>query len=143
MKVDRISEIIFSLIVTVLGLLVFVTARGFPELPEGHPGPGLFPAFLGAGLFFCGIMLLVKSLKFQISPASGFEGKWILVISILAAMFIFPFFYRVVGFFIAIAIAILLVGLLMRLKIVSAILTALITTGFIYVIFNQILHVPL
>ncbi|MBK8503317.1 MAG: tripartite tricarboxylate transporter TctB family protein [Saprospiraceae bacterium] len=143
MKVDRISEIIFSVIVTALGLLVFVTARGFPELPEGHPGPGLFPAYLGGGLLLCGILLLINALKFQAFQTSGFEGKWILVVSILAIMVIFPFFYRLVGFFVAIAFAILLVGLLMRLKFISAILTSLITTGFIYLVFNQILHVPL
>ena len=143
MKVDRISEIIFGLIITCLGLFVFIMAKGFPELPEGHPGPGLFPAYLGAGLFLCGILLLINAIRFQNFPTSGFEGKWILVVSILATMFIFPFFYKVVGFFVAIAISILFVGLLMRLKFISAILTALITTGFIYLIFSQILHVPL
>jgi hypothetical protein len=142
-KVNRISEILFSIIVTGLGLLVFITAKGYPELPEGHPGPGLFPAYLGAGLFLCGILLLINALRFQTFQTSGFQGKWILLVSILAAMIIFPFFYRVVGFFIAIAITILLVGLLMKLKFISAILTSVITTGFIYLIFSQILHVPL
>jgi putative tricarboxylic transport membrane protein len=142
-KADRLSELIFSVIVIALGLLVFITARGFPELPEGHPGPGLFPVYLGGGLLFCGVLLLINALKFQTFRTSGFEGKWVLVVSILAIMIVFPFFYRMVGFFIAIAIAILIVGLLMKLKFTSAILTSLITTGFIYLIFNQILHVPL
>lgn len=58
-------------------------------------------------------------------------------------MIVFPFAYNLLGFFPVIAVAILLVGFLLKLRLISALLTSVITTGFIYLIFNQILHVPL
>lgn len=44
------ADLIFSLVILVAGLLVFLKSQAFPDLPEGHPGPGLFPAYIG-GVF--------------------------------------------------------------------------------------------
>lgn len=137
------SDLVFSLVILLTGFMVFIKARHFPELPEGHPGPGLFPSFIGGGLLVCGLLLVVNSLRFQSIRSSGFSGHWIYIFLILLIMVIFPFGYNFLGFFITIALAIFLTGILMRLGILSALLTAGLTTGAIYLIFNQILHVPL
>lgn len=137
------SDLVFSLVILVCGILVFIKAKNFPGLPEGHPGPGLFPSFIGGGLILCGIFLLIYSVRFQSSQSSGFGGRWMPVFFILLLMGLFPLGYQLAGFFVTIALAIFLTGLLMQLKWLSALFASVFTTGAIYLIFNQILHVPL
>lgn len=136
-------DLVFSIIILLTGILVFIKSKGFPDLPEGHPGPGLFPLYIGSGLILCGIFLVINALRFQKASPSDFSGKWLQVLLILLLLFIFPFAYQILGFFIVIAIVVFLIGLLLRLRLISAVITAGLTTGFIYLIFNQILHVPL
>jgi putative tricarboxylic transport membrane protein len=137
------SAALFSFLIIALGVLVFVTSRRFPELPEGHPGPGLFPTLLGGGLIFCGLLLLVSALWSVSNKSIELKGKWTPVLLILAMLAGFPFLVNQIGFLATISIALFLTGMLMRLNILHAGLTALITTGFIYLIFDLILHVPL
>jgi len=137
------SDLIFSLVILTGGLIVLLKARAFPDLPEGHPGPGLFRTYIGSGFLLCGIFLLINALRSQVTINGDFSGTWISVLLILLLIGLFPLGYNFLGFFLTIAISIFLTGLLMRLKILSAVITSAITTGFIYLIFNQILHVPL
>ena len=137
------SDLVFSIVILLTGILVFIKSKGFPDLPEGHPGPGLFPVYIGSGLILCGIFLLINAFRFQKATSSDFSGKWLQVLLILILLFIFPFAYQILGFFIVIAIVVFLIGLLLHLRLISAVLTAVLTTGFIYLIFNQILHVLL
>lgn len=137
------SDLVFSTVVLSIGVLVFFKSKGFPDLPEGHPGPGLFPIYIGSGLILCGIFLLIKALRVQKPVMSDFSGKWLPILFILVLLFIFPYAYQILGFFIVIAIVVFLIGLLLRLRWINAVVTAGLTTAFIYLIFNQILHVPL
>lgn len=143
MKSFKISSLIPGILISGLGLVIILLARRFPELPEGHPGPGLFPVILGWGLVICGLLLMVLSRR-EIQPQiKGLEGRWVPVILILGLMAAFPFLNQMTGFLPAIGIALVLTAFLMKLNPVQAILTATLTTGFIYLIFNLILQVPL
>ncbi|MCB0686876.1 MAG: tripartite tricarboxylate transporter TctB family protein, partial [Saprospiraceae bacterium] len=103
------ADLIFSLVILVAGLLVFLKSQAFPDLPEGHPGPGLFPAYIGGGLFICGLFLFINSFRIKIANRVDFSGSWTPVILILLLMIVFPFAYNLLGFFPVIAVAILLV----------------------------------
>ncbi|NND32350.1 MAG: tripartite tricarboxylate transporter TctB family protein [Saprospiraceae bacterium] len=145
MEKGKTINILTSTFVLLIGILVFIFSRQFPVLPEGHPGPGLFPSVLGGFLILAGVLLLISAFRPRaINDTASFEkGNWRIVLLMLAVIVVFPFLQQFLGFLPALAIAILIVGLLMRLRIVKAILVTLLTTAFIYLIFNQILHVPL
>lgn len=136
-KQDKITGIV----VLVLGLMVFWYARQFPELEEGHPGPGLFPGLIGLLLAISGIILLFWSTSEEVNRS--LSGNWISVFLLLLLMIIFPYVRNAAGFFPAIASVIFLVGLLMRLSLLRALVAAGGATGFIFLIFNKLLHVPL
>ncbi len=139
----KISSLLPGILISGLGLVIILLARRFPQLPEGHPGPGLFPVILGWGLVICGLLLMVTSRRGIQPQIKGLKGRWVSVILILLLMAAFPFLNRVTGFLPAIGTALVLTAFLMKLKPVQAIMTALLTTGFIYLIFNLILQVPL
>ena len=141
MKTNKETHI--GIAVTLLGVFVFFLARKFPELPEGYPGPGLFPTGIGLGFFTMGLLLVYFSFRSSTGDVGKLHGKWIPAIALLIILTLFPFLKDFAGFFISIAIAIFFVGLLMKLDILKSLLTAALTTGFIYVIFDRILHVPL
>jgi putative tricarboxylic transport membrane protein len=143
MKSLKIYALLPGILISGLGLFTILLARRFPELPEGHPGPALFPVILGWGLVICGLLLMVLSQQ-EVQPQTRrLQGQWVSVILILLLLAVFPFLNRVTGFLPAIGIALFLTAFLMKLNLVQATITALLTTGFIYLIFNLILHVPL
>lgn len=132
-----------STIVVLIGILVFISSRQFPAMPEGHPGPGLFPSVLGVFLILSGFVLLSDTFKPGDIPTAFRQGNWRSVLIILSIIVLFPLVQPFIGFLGILSISILAIGLLMRLSLVKSILVSLFTTGFIYLIFNVILHVPL
>ena len=112
-------------------------------MPEGHPGPGLFPGVISIGLVIAGLSLLVNALKGPVGETIFTTGHWKSVLVILSIIVVLPFLQSSLGFLVSIAIATFIVGLLMRISFLKAIIVAVLTSAFIYLIFVQILHVPL
>ncbi len=112
-------------------------------MPEGHPGPGLFPAVIGVCFMLCGVLQLITSFRSSEIDSVGFSGDWIKVLLMFVVILVFPFVKEALGFLPTISICVFVVGLLMRLPVLHAVLAAIGTTGFIYLIFDVTLHVPL
>lgn len=55
------KDTLAGLAVMVLAGSVWLQARNFPALPEGHPGPALFPNVVAAGLFLAGAALVMAT----------------------------------------------------------------------------------
>ena len=136
---DRLNGILFFL----LGAAIFLASRTFPDLPEGHPGPGLFPSIIGillalsgAGIYFSRSQVLIK----------GFADKraeWLYITGILTMILVFPFVYQVGGFFAALFITLVAVTLIFKIIWWRALLIAVITCASIFVLFTKVLQVPI
>jgi len=143
LKALKSVESIIGIIILLIGVFVFITSRQFPPMPEGHPGPGLFPSVIGVCFIICGALQLLSSFRSSEIDSVGFSGDWIKVVLMFVVIFVFPFVKEFLGFLPSISIAVFVVGLLMRLPVLHAVLAAIGTTGFIYLIFDLTLHVPL
>jgi putative tricarboxylic transport membrane protein len=134
-----------------LGIVVWVQSRGFPELPDGHPGPGLFPSVVGIGLFLAGALLIASALRPRGAPPvapservlGGAAAGSARVAAVLVAVAGYPLLQPMLGFVPTIAAVCLLVALLLRARPLPAALTALGGTLLIYLLFTRLLGVPL
>ena len=56
--------------IALLAVAVFVTSRAFPDVPGQKLGASTLPGIVAAGLFVCGLMLVLRSLR-----ASRYAGQ--------------------------------------------------------------------
>jgi putative tricarboxylic transport membrane protein len=132
-----------------LSLAVWFQADRFPNLQDGHPGPALFPKAVAIALLLCGIYLTVEGSRAgpaaaverterePIGPAARRIG------AVLAAIAAYPFAHEAIGFVPTVGAICFLVAVLLDAKPLHAGGTALGATVVIYLLFTQILGVPL
>lgn len=139
------SHRIPGLLVAGLGTAVWLYSGTFPQLEDGYPGPGLFPRVIAAGLFISGVLLVIFA-----SPGPGPEQtekldkqgliRAILLLCLIGAI---PFVQPFTGILPVLAVLVFGAGWLFRVRLWVCALTAALTTGFVYIIFSQLLSVPL
>lgn len=151
------------------GLAVVLYVQTFPQLPDGTPGPGLFPAIIGALLVLFGLVLVVRYVRdhrrlgdeehvgHAAEPPSAstehYESllhetvprrtAWTNALSVIGSIAFYLVFANVLGF--NVTMGVLLVGLMVRLGAGwrVAIPSAVAATAFLYFMFARILLVPL
>jgi len=82
-----------------LGLAVFLYAQTFPSLPEGYPGPSLFPQIVAIGLCLCGLALVMGRFlkKTAASFPSGTKGNFRRLSLGVALAALYPLLYPYVA----------------------------------------------
>ncbi len=140
MKADR--AFFYGLVVLALGAFTFYISSSFPDLPEGHPGPGLFPRIIGACLALTGLGLIIFRKKQDVEDHS-LDGQWLLVLMLLGIILMYPWLHRFAGFLVALAISVFGVALLLRIIWWKSLVIAVLTTAAIFLLFKQLLQVPL
>ena len=135
----------WGLLILSAGLLIWFASATFPEVDSGYPDPALFPRVIALGLLFTGLLLLLRKPVGKDAPLTfSFSGSgWGRSLLLLASVAIFPFFASALGFVPAIGMLVLGVGMLFRLRLLTALLSAAITSGLIYLVFVRLLNVPL
>ncbi|RMG23814.1 MAG: tripartite tricarboxylate transporter TctB family protein [Bacteroidetes bacterium] len=138
------------------GLLVLLAAGlwmysgSFPQLEAGYPGPALFPRLIALGLGLSGLLLGIQSLRSRQASAATAEPAapagpwpWLRMAGGIGGVVLFPYLHEWLGFVPALFVVCLAVALLMRVRLWAAGLTALGAAAVIYVLFTQLLSVPL
>ncbi len=144
MKVDQ-NELLNGLILLVFSALIWWKTTNFPDLEEGYPGPALFPRLICLGFIFSGIVLVVRAFRgseaellWRSSPSGLVRlGLGLLLIGL------YPVLQELLTFAPALGIVCFGIALLLGLRLWVAGLMALVTVGFIFLTFNQLLNVPL
>ncbi len=152
------------------GLFVVIYVQTFPQLPGGAPGPALFPGIIGALFILFGLVLVIRYLRDR--PASAAEKAaaaeaeraaaaeaeqyeslldekipartaWLNALSVIGSIVFYLLVVNVLGF--VITMGLMLIGLMWRLgaRMVVAVPSAVVTTAFLYLMFERILLVPL
>lgn len=127
------------------GIGIWLYAGSFPELPEGYPGPALFPRLIAVSLGLSGMLLLIGSrrgsqpekqkTKVQSSPIFFFFG--------LVLVVLFPLVRTWTGVIPALTLLMLGMGLLLKVRPVVAVPTSLVAALLFYGVFSMLLGVPL
>jgi putative tricarboxylic transport membrane protein len=127
-----------------LGLVVFWTARTFPNVPGQKLGAGFLPMLVGAGLVLCAIALVARSLRpGAVDPAEAKREHYGSSIVIVAAALGYILLADRVGFLIVAPIALVAIFIALRVRPGSALLWALGGTIVVHVAFYKLLRVPL
>ncbi len=134
-----------GLLLVFLGAGIFMMARSFPSLPEGHPGPGLFPGILGIGLLINGaVLLLFPGNKDRESDTEiKTESRALPLLAGVVLIILFPFLQPFLGTYPSLGLVGIGVGFTLRLQPLMVIVTVVATLSLIYLAFNLMLGLPL
>ncbi|MFN3390950.1 MAG: tripartite tricarboxylate transporter TctB family protein [Meiothermus ruber] len=139
-------ELLVCLIALALGLAAWLISDTFPRTAEGYLGPALFPKLLAVGLAIASLSLLYRNLR---QPGLGASLKllaWpnlLRIGGILLALALTPWALGKLGLLGSAGALVLLSSLLLGARWLEALLTALFMVAFVYVVFVQLLKVPL
>ena len=143
------AQLIGGILAAIVAVVVWLISGDFPGLPEGHPGPGLFPRAIAIGLLLGGVFLIVQALRAdrgveveRHAPvgAAGGVGR---VAAVVVVLLLYPLLNDLVGFVPTVSAACFLVALLLRARPLASALTAVGGTVVIYFVFTQLLGVPI
>lgn len=142
----RRGNLISGLLLLALGGYVIMKAKGFPDFPDGTPGPGDFPVIVAGVMVGLVVIMLIGNLKnTDITPVINFKSAdFRRVILVAAAVSAYVALLEVVGFLIATPVALLGTMLLVnREGILPKVIATGLTTAALYGIFQVLLKVPL
>ena len=146
----RFNNAVFGVLIALFSAAVWAYSGTFPEMPGQAYGPSLFPRLIAAGLFLCGVGLVVDGIRTaarqsltDFDPWTSDRGRVINVLLIPMVLICYVGLSDRIGFLPLTWV--LLTVLLWRFgtRPIRALSIAVITTLFIHILFYQFLHVPL
>ena len=128
-----------------LGVGLWWITGSFPNLPEGYPGPALFPRMIGVALVAAAVALGSAGLRSKRRNAAtpGQGPAWGPPALIVAVVCSFPVLTPHVGVIVAICLICLSGALLLCVPWRVALLVAIGVTAVLYGVFTVLLGIPL
>lgn len=128
-----------------LGAGLWWITESFPDLPEGYPGPALFPRIIGVALAIAALALGASALrpKRRVAAARGEGAAWAPPALIVAVVGSFPVLAPHIGVAPAVCLTCLFSALLLRAPWRAALLVAIGVTAVLYGLFTVLLGIPL
>jgi putative tricarboxylic transport membrane protein len=142
------NDVVGGLLAAVLGAAVVLHVRTFPELPDGQPGPALFPGIVGALLVLFGLALVVRAVLARGLPAAEpdvavtTQGR-VRALAVLGLVVGYLLLAETIGFGLTMGVLLFLLMWLLGARPVVAAIAAVATTGFVLLVFEELLLVPL
>ncbi|OZM83467.1 tripartite tricarboxylate transporter TctB family protein [Pseudonocardia sp. MH-G8] len=140
-------DLVAALLAAALGAAVVLHVRTFPELPDGQPGPALFPGIVGALLLVFGLVLVVRAVLARgrpVAPAAPVTGQGVVrALAVVGLVVAYLLLAEVLGFLLTMAVLLFLLMWLLGGKPLVAALAAAATTGIVVLLFQELLLVPL
>jgi len=146
--VPRRHDLVGGLLAAALGAAVVLHVQTFPELPDGQPGPALFPGIVGSLLVLFGLVLLVRGVLARGTPATDpdagitRQGR-LRALAVLGLVIGYILLAEVLGFVVTMGVLLFLLMWLLGTRPLVAVLATAATTGFIFLVFEELLLVPL
>jgi putative tricarboxylic transport membrane protein len=136
-------DLILSLFSIVMFVGVFVLSASFPEPHEAQLGASVFPRIIAIILAVVSIYIAFSSMKKKTQATVKIDNATKVFISFLILL-LYGLFLKKVGFIILTPIFIAALLFLMRFSsVLINILTSILTTAGIYIVFKVLLSVPL
>jgi putative tricarboxylic transport membrane protein len=144
----RVSNTAIGLVLIIFASAVLIHVQGFPSLDNGYPGPALFPEVLAVLFIFCGIGLIIrgvrqreKILKFDLGNIT--LAGWLNIAFVLGTVLCYILFAEYVGFLIFSFVILMILMKWLKVKMLPSLVTSIIVTLSIYILFAKVLLVPL
>lgn len=130
-----------------LGAAVVLHVRTFPQLPDGQPGPALFPGIIGALLVVFGLTLAVRAVltrgRSAIGPTPPARLDLVRALAVVGLVIGYLLLAEVLGFAATMGVLLVLLMWLLGARLLIAVVAATATTGVVLLLFQQVLLVPL
>ena len=147
----RANDILLGLTLIVLSLAMMTLTLTFPDFSGQRFGPSLFPRILGVGLILCGAALVRNGLAARRAGAPWLElAQWTRdpwrvtsFLGTLALLLVYILASELIGFIPIALVFLLSLFVWLGVRLVPAVLTAVVTTIGIHWFFSTMLRVPL
>lgn len=153
---DGRQDLVSGLLAAALGVIVLLYVRGFPDLPEGQPGPALFPGIVGALFVVFGLTLVLRHAlarrrahaggggvrRAEGSRRSTARGR-VDALAVLGSVVGYLLLVEQLGFILTMGGLLFLLMWRLGARPMTAVAAAVVTTGAIVLIFQELLFVPL
>jgi putative tricarboxylic transport membrane protein len=146
----KINDAIFGAIFALLGAVVLVHVKSFPNIPGQQYGAAIFPGLIAAGFVVCGLLLVVSGVKSRQDQRWYEAGEWLgsrrhvgAALAIVAGVVAYILLADVVGFLIVSPLLLVLWFRALGVRWGPAVLSAVITTLAMWYVFYKLLRVPL
>lgn len=147
----RANDILSGLALIVFSLAMMTLTLTFPEFPGQKFGPSLFPCILGVGLTLCGAALVRNGLAarragaplLELAPWTRDPWRVTSFLVTLALLLVYILASESVGFVPIALVFLLALFVWLGVRLVPAVLTAVVTTITIHWFFSTMLRVPL
>lgn len=146
--VPWLHDLVAGLLVAALGAAVVLHVRTFPELPDGQPGPALFPGLVSGLLVVFGLALVVRAVRARGAAVAAPDvvvvphGR-VRALAVLGLVLAYVLLAETLGFAATMGVLLFLLMWLLGTRPLVAALTAAATTGVIVLLFQEVLLVPL
>ncbi|MDR7434833.1 MAG: tripartite tricarboxylate transporter TctB family protein [Armatimonadota bacterium] len=141
------GDIVAGIISLSLGVGIYLTARKFPTLGGGYPGPGFFPQILGVMLACAGLILAVQGVrKRPVRPTVRkffWRREWLNALVVVAAVVGYLFAAPRIGFSLTMAALLTATMVVFGVPVRKALPIAILTVASMFMLFGRILRVPL
>jgi putative tricarboxylic transport membrane protein len=147
----RANDILSGLALIVLSLAMMTLTLTFPDFSGQRFGPSLFPRILGVGLILCGAAIVRNGLAARRAGAPWLElapwtrDPWRVTsfLGTLALLLVYILASESIGFIPIALVFLLSLFVWLGVRLVPAVLTAVVTTIGIHWFFSTMLRVPL
>lgn len=145
----RSNDKITGLVTVLFGVLVITNSRGLVNLPQQEYGAGTFPAVIGGLLIAFGGLLVVRGLRSN-APWMVWANEvpikrfYLTLLAVVTAIIAYILLTPILGFPVVAAVLLsLLLYFFYRPSWTVSIVTAVVSTAVIWVVFGRLLQVPL
>jgi putative tricarboxylic transport membrane protein len=133
-----------GLVLTLLALLVLFSASQFPDVPGQKIGAGFLPLLVGVGLLCCGVALVWRSRRQLAAPEAQRATEQVRPALVVAgAMVLYGLAADSLGFLLVAPVVLLMVFRALQVSWRVSLLSALVGTLVVHLVFYKLLRVPL
>ena len=146
----KINDAIFGLVLAVLGGLVLFTVQSYPKIPGQQVGPALFPGLIAAGIFVCGLILMVRGWRERKAAPWVTPGDWVRsprhvagFVLLVASVVFYIVAAEKLGFLLSAVLILTAMFYVLRVPLGRSLLVAVVASLVIHFMFYKLLRVPL
>lgn len=140
------TDAVTGLIVSGVGVLLFMLAMELPDAVGQSYGPGFVPSLIARGLVFAGLWLTLRSLLFKRLPTASTRQRtssWLAATLVIGLLLAYVMLAERLGFHITALLCVVPIMWLFTHKLMRSILISAIGILCIHLVFYNLLRVPL
>jgi len=146
----KLNDAVFGAIFLALSLLVLWSIQSYPRIPGQNVGPAAFPGVVAAVLAACSVLLIVQGVRARNGTPWFERGAWtseprqlVAFAVTVGGLLLYVLASEKVGFLITGTVMLASLMLALRVRVVTAIVVAVVATMVIHIAFYKGLRVPL